>query len=490
MIPFIGYAPDADPVTPGVIINCSALIPTIRGYKGSPATVSQGIDTLGGQCYGAVLARNNDDTTRLIAGTSSKLQELSGTSWTDRTGATLNGLGTTDFWCFAQFGDAILATAKTEIPKFIESATTFANVTATAPKAAIVEVANNFTLLFDVNDQGALFDSADRPNGWWCAAKGGYTSYTPSGASEAATGTLHSTPGKITAAKAFGYQVIAYKLRSMYLGTYVGAPVIWDWQLIPGDAGALCNTAVVNVGTSEQPRHIFMGWDNFYQYAGGQAVPIGNLIKDAVFSELDYNNFSAVRTQHDRKAKVVRFYYPVSGGRTPDKCVVYNYITGKWGRDDRTIQAAVDYAATGITWDEIGDSVPTWDSFPSLPWDQAFLGAAGEYPAVFDSTNSLVTLTGPSAQSSITTGDYGDPQMYSTLIRVIPQFLSAPNTAQYAAFYRDNLADDLTTGQVATMSKGRFDVFHSARWHRGRFDMTGDFEIVGFTPQATEDGEE
>ncbi len=494
MIPFIGYAPDLDPTTPGIITNCSAIIPTIRGYKGAPAPASQSVATLGGQCYGAALIRKNDDTTRLIAGTSSTLKELSTGSWTSRTpdaaGSTLNGLGTTDFWCFAQFGDAILATAKTEIPKFLDSATTFANVTASAPKAAIVEVANNFTLLFDVNDQGALFDSANRPNGWWCAAKGGYTSYTPSGASEAATGTLHSSPGKITAGKAFGYQVIAYKLRSMYLGTYVGAPVIWDFQLIPGEAGALCNTAVVNVGTPEQPRHIFMGYDNFYQFAGGQAIPIGNPIKEAVFGELDYNNASAVRTHHDRKGKIVRFYYPVSGGRTPDKCVVYNYITGKWGRDDRVIQASVDYASAGITYDNLGSSYATFDALPNLPFDTAFLAAAGEYPAIFDTTNSLVTLTGPSSQASITTGDYGDPQMFSTVTRVIPQFFSAPNTAQMTNYYRNNLSDALTTGQTVTMSNGRFDVLRSARWHRARFDMTGDFEIVGFDPQANQDGEE
>lgn len=494
MIPFIGYAPDIDPTTPGVITNCSAIIPTVRGYKGAPAPASQGIAALSSQCYGAAAVRKTDDTTRIFAGEASKLSELSSTTWTNRTpdatGSTLNGLGTTDFWTFAQFDDATLATAKTEIPKFLTTATTFANVTASAPKAAIIEVVNNFTMLFNVSDQGGLFDSADRPNGWWCAAKGGYTSYTPSGVSEAATGTLHSTPGKITAGKAFGYQVVAYKLRSMYVGTYVGSPVIWDFQLVPGAAGALSQNVVVNVGTPEQPKHIFMGWDNFYEFTGGQAVPVGNELKDTVFREFNYSYYYAAKSLHDSKEGTIRFYYPVSSTITPERCVVYNYRTGKWGRDDRTIEATVDYIAPGLTYTNLGTSYTTYDSLPDIPYDVAFASVGAFQPSIFDTTHTLKTLSGTAVQSSITTGDYGDEQQFSTVTRVLPRFLTAPTSSTFTNYYRNTLSDSLTEDVVSVMSSGRFDFMRSARWHRGRFDMTGDHEIVGFTSQAVEDGEE
>ena len=493
MIPFIGFAPDLDPTVPGIITNCASLVPTLKGtFKGAPSAANQSINALAAQCYGATLVRKNDDTTRLIAGTSTGMFELSSTTWTTRTpdaaGSTLNGLGTSNFWTFSQFDDVCLAAAKTEIPKFLDTATTFANVTATAPKAAIVEVANNFTLLFDVNDQGALYDSLDRPNGWWCAAKGGYTSYTPSAATEAATGTLHSTPGKITAGRAFGYQCVAYKLRSMYLGTYVGAPVVWDWQLIPGAAGALSQNVVVNVGTPEQPKHIFMGFDNFYEFTGAQPVPIGDSLKLTVFGELNYQYYYACKSSHDPKNGIIRFYYPVASSNMSEKCVVYNYWTGKWGRDDRQIEATVDYIAPGITYDNLGNSYPTYDSFPNAPYDLAFLSISSSVPAFFDTSHTLKTLTGPSATSSVTTGDYGDPQEFSTVTRVIPKYLSAPNSATLTNFYKNNLSDSLTQDVTTTMSSGRFDFMRSARWHRGRFDQTGDHEIAGFTTVAVKDG--
>lgn len=495
MIPFLGYSPDLDPTTPGMMLNCSAIVPTVKGFKGAPSAVNLGIATLGGQCLGAFLLRKNDDTTRLFAATSSTMNELSGTSWTVRTpdssGSTLNGLGTGNNWCFTQFGDACLAAAKTEIPKFLTTATTFANVTASAPKAGIIEVANNFTLLFDVNDVSSLFDGADRPNGWWCAAKGGYTNYTPSGTTEAATGTLHSTPGKITAGRAFGYQVVAYKLRSMYLGTYVGNPLIWDFQLLPGTAGALSQNVVVNVGTPENPRHIFMGPDNFWQFAGGQALPIGNELKDTVFGELNINYYYAARALHDRKGKTVRFYYPSITSNTPDKCVVYNYQTGKWGRDDKQITETLQYAASTKTYNDIATDYTTYDTAEVRTYDTTFISITGdEQPAVFDTTNTLVTLNGASVQSSITLGDYGDPQTYSTVTRIIPQFLTAPESASFVNFYKDNLSDSRTSDQTTTMSSGRFDFLRSARWHSGRLDMVGDHEIVGINPQSVEDGEE
>jgi hypothetical protein len=498
MIPFLGYAPDLDPTIPGVMTNCSAIVPSAKGFKGAPTPVSVGLPALEAACFGAALMRKTDDTTRLFAGTSTKLFEAGTSSWTDRSG-TVTGLGTADQWRFAQFGDVSLAVAKTEILQALTTGSAFANATSTAPKGSIVETVNNFVFLFDVNDQGALFDSADRPDAWWCAAKGGHTSWAPSVTTEAATNNLRSTSGKITAGRRFGYQIIAYKLKSMYIGTYVGSGPIWDFQLLPGEAGALSQESVVSVGTPDDPKHIFMGFDNFYLFSGGRAVPIGNVtpqgfmspVKDTVFAELNTQYYYACKSLHDAKNSVVYFFYPVSSAVTPDKCVVYNYRTNRWGRDDRTIEQVVEYISAGITYDALGATYSTYDDFPNLSYDLAFASAQGSpLPAVFDTTHTVKTLTGVTANSSITTGDYGDPDRFTDLVRVTPQFLTAPTSASLVNFYKDNLSDSLTTDQTTSLSRGRFDFLRSSRWHRGRFDLVGNHEISGFTPRSTEDGEE
>jgi hypothetical protein len=52
------------------------------------------------------------------------------------------------------------------------------------------------------------------------------------------------------------------------------------------------------------------------------------------------------------------------------------------------------------------------------------------------------------------------------------------------------LSGTLVQRGTTSLSNGRFDVLASARWHRGKFDMTGDHEIAGFTPYSNEDAEE
>jgi hypothetical protein len=415
------------------------------------------------------------------------MAELSSTSWVAITGSTLTGLGGSDAWSFAQFGDATLFAAKTEIVKFITTSSVMANCTSTAPKGAIVETANNFVFLFNVQDQGSLYDSADRPHGWWCAGKGNYTSWTPSVVTEAATGSLTSTAGKITAARRFGYQIVAYKLRSMYIGTYVGAPSIWDFQLIPGEAGALSQSVVVNVGTPENPKHIFMGADNFYSFDGGRPVPIGNALKETIFREFNYQYYYVSKALHDITNKRIYFYYPSGSTGNPELCVVYNYLTGAWGRDDREIEETLQYIGTGLTYDELGSSNSTFEDLPEVPYDVAFAVSGALSPAIFDTSHTLNTLRGTGGTSSITTGDHGDDQQSFMLSRVRPQFLTAPASASFNHYYRQNLSDSLTTGATAALSSGRFDLHRSARWHRGVMTMIGDHEITGLSADLIPD---
>jgi hypothetical protein len=87
--------------------------------------------------------------------------------------------------------------------------------------------------------------------------------------------TLVSSQGSITAGRRFGSVIVVYKKNSMYLGVYVGPPTVWEFNLIQGDAGALSQEVVVNIGTAENPKHIFMGEDDFYVYDGSKPIRIG-----------------------------------------------------------------------------------------------------------------------------------------------------------------------------------------------------------------------
>jgi hypothetical protein len=486
-VPVFGYAPDFDSKIPGILTDCSALVPSQKGMKGAPSPQTRLLPALASACRGAGLQRKLDDSTRLIAGTATKLYEAGSTSWTDRTRAVGGDytLGSNDRWSFAQRGDVTFAATKSDILQSSSSGA-FANNAANAPKAAVVFVANGFIFLLDVIDQGAIYDSTERTHGWWAAKTSG--TWTPSIANEAYTGELTSTPGKSTAGRSFGVTAIVCKERSMYQGVYAGQAG-WEFTQIPGDAGSLTNESIVDVGTADNPILLMMGYADFFLYDGSRPVPIGNPVKETVFAELNRAWTQACMALHDRKNNRVYFYYSAGSAITPNRCVVYNYKTNTWGRDDRTVEAVVEWTLPGVTYDNLGALYSTYNDLPNLSYDTAFLATGTPAPSVFNTSHVLQTLDGVSTSSSMTTGDYGSDEFLSLLSRVQPEFLVKPANGQMLNYHRDNIGASLNSDQTVFMdSKGRFDVMRSAYWHRERFDFTGEVELSGIRAEMQEDG--
>lgn len=481
-VKLLGYAPDADPTMPGIIVDCAAWVPSYKGYEAAPSPQATTVTSaLAAACRGSAVLRKLDESTRLFAGTATKLYEASGANWTDRTRASGGdySLGTETRWRFTQFGDVTIAAAKTDILQSSSSGA-FANLAAGAPKASVVETVGQFVFVGDINDQASLGPYGDSPDRWWCSAKGDHTSWTLNAATECTSGRLTSSPGKIRAMRRFGERIVAYKHRSMFVGEYRGAPQVWNFVEVPGSAGAACQEVVVNVGTPEEPKHIFMGFDDFYEFNGASVRPIGDQwVKKAVFNTLNKAYAESATALHDVINSRVYFFYPVSSSVNPDKCVVYNYKTRKWGRDDRQVEATVEYISPGLTYDDLGATYSTYDSLPSLTYDSSFWVSGFPIAAVFNTSHQIRTLDGTPWDSSFTLGDMGDENVWSMIYRAKPRFLTAPSTASMVNFYRENLGDSLTQGETTPISSGRFDVMQEARWHRFRFDFNGSVEIPG-----------
>ena len=476
-LPFLGYAPDADPTILGVLTNCSAVIPTTKGVKGAPSPITTPLAALASTCQGACVVTKLDGTSRFFAGMSSQINEAGVSTWSN-VSATVYALSSTSRWRFAQQGNVTLAVNNTST--ICASTGSAFTVLGSAPVAALVEVVNQFVIVANT-----LASSQT----WQCSALGDYTNWTNSIATQAVSGTLQGSPGPITGLKRFGDAVIAYKKGSMYFGTYVGAPVVWNFVQIPGEAGAMSQEAIVNIGTPENPKHIFMGNEDFYVFDGSRPVPIGNnRLKVKVFGELLQSRYYACCALHDKVNGLVYFYYPVSDSVWPDHCVVYNYRTDKWGVDDRQIECTTEYVSGSLTYDTLGNSYATYDALPSSTYDLAFLNASQAQPAIFKTDHKAYTLSGASGSTSITTGDYGDDDKFITVRRVRPRFITAPTSAAITHFYRNSLGDSLTNGGSANLSSGKFDVLRDARWHRFQIDFVGNWEAPGFSYDAEDSG--
>ncbi len=479
IVKLLGYAPDADPTILGVITNCSGVVPSLKGMKGAPSPAITPLSTLAATCQGSAVLGKLDSSTRFFAGTGTKLYEAATSVWTDVSRSAAYTANSTQRWRFAQSGNVSIAGNGADTLQASVSSGAFSCI-AGAPIAAIVQSVGKFVfgLNISTNAQGVQW-----------SALNDYTNWTPSIATQAGSDSITASPGPITAGRRFGNTLVVYKKNSMFLGVNVGPPNIWEFSQIPGDAGAMSQESVVNVGTSENPKHIFIGENDFYIYDGSKPIPIGtNRVKETVFNQLLQSRYYACATLHDRVNSRVYFYYPVSDSSLPDHCVVYNYRTDKWGVDDRQIEVPVEYVTPGITWDSLGSNYSTWDSLPNLPWDLAFLNASQALPAVFGTDHLVRTFTGAAANTSFTSGDHGDDEQLTTITRVRPRFITAPSSATLTNFWKNSSGDTLTSDMTTSLMSGKFDLLREARWHRFSFNLVGDWEMSGFDPEAEKSG--
>lgn len=480
IVHLLGYQPDNDPTLIGVLTNCSGVVPSLKGMKGAPSPADTGMATLAATCQGAAVLTKLDGTTRFIVGTGKNLYEQGASTWTNVSRAATYTTSGTARWRFAQQENVSFAANGADTIQASVSTGAFSCI-AGAPVASIVETVGKFVF--------ALNTSTNVHGVQW-SALGDYTDWAASIATQAGSDTLEETAGPITAGRRFGSTLMVFKKNSLFIGVNVGPPVIWEFGLVPGAAGAMSQEVVVNIGTPENPKLIFMGEDDFYLYDGSRPIPLGtNRVKTEVFGTLLGSRYYACTALHDRTNNLVYFYYPTVDSVSPNKCVVYNYRTDKWGVDDRQVEATTDYVSAAVSYGGLGALYSTYGDFPDLSYGLAFLGSTQIRPAIFNTSHEVKTLTGPATSSSFITGDLGDDSQFTTATRVWPRFITEPTAATMTHFYKNTSGGSLTTGDTVTLTDGKFDFIWSARWHRLQFAFTGDWEMSGFKPEWVKGGD-
>ncbi|MGE5452428.1 MAG: hypothetical protein ACM3VZ_11380 [Acidobacteriota bacterium] len=466
MTQLVGFAPDADPTTAGVVTDCTNMIPAVVGMESAPsAATPSGVPALAAACQGAAVVSKLDDTRRVFAGTATKMYELVAGVWTDRSRVG-NYTGTTDtVWSITQFGDATLCSNKTELIQR-STAGAFADI-ATAPKAKVIFSAGAFVMALNIND------GTDKPDGWACCAVYDDTSWTPSVSTQATTGRLVATAGPINAGAKLGEYAVAYKARSIYLGQYVGAPVVWDWIQVPGgEAGCVGQSALCDLGG----QHFFVGEDNFWLFDGTRPVPLS----DGVIRSWFFNNSSQVYKYKttcifDKATNRVWVFYVSRNGTYLDSAVVYHVLTKQWGVADMSIEAAVQFVSEAATIDGLTGTI---DTLPNVAFDSQYWLAGGRSLSIFNTSHQLQSLTGLSTTSSITTAHFGDNNTLTVLDMIRPRFIKSPSSATSVSFGVINAGDTFTQGTTSTLTNGKFDARQCARWHKAVLSFTGSTQIA------------
>ena len=388
--------------------------------------------------------------------------------------------GTDDLWSFAQFGNTTIASNGANV---IQSSVTgdFADI-AGAPTAKIVYSVGSFVMALNVND------GAEKPNGWHCCAAFNVSDWTESTTTQSASGQLVASPGSITAGARLGEYAIAYKARSIYLGQYVGAPVVWDWtQIAGGDAGCVGKDALCDIDGA----HFFVGPDNFWLFDGTRPQPFGDKqIRQWFYNNSDSANLFKTQCHYDKQQNRIWIFYPSAGSSVLDSTIVYHLKNGQWGRADRGIQSVLTFIQPGVTYGTLDTIAATYSGLPEASYNSMFWLAGAHTMAVFNGSNQLQTFTGTPGTSYFTTGDAGDDGIVTTLKQVRLRFATgySPTTATIETLHKMNSGDVPMVGVTNSINDGKFDVLRSARWHRATVTFTGRVRVTGINPELVPAG--
>lgn len=488
-VEIIGFAPDADPTTPGVLVDCDAIIPSEKGWRALPGR------NLVDNDWNSTVAALPDAEIRgvgafrqglfqqVFAGTSEKIFALRFYSpttaaaqyagWEDMSRSGGYTLSVSDgMWMFEGFGDYVIAAMGSA---FYANAVTLQAASALAvafadipdgPAACIVVVASRFVMALNLDGI---------PDGWKCCARDNHTDWTLSVATGCAQGRLVEAPGPITAAIAFDDDILAFKEDGFWIGRYAGAPEIWVWNKQAVAAGCVGPHAVTK---APDGMVYFVGRAGLFSWDGSVATPLMAGTLQRWWTNLTSPISEGTHTEcvYDEPRNIV---WIATQAGPADVLLAYHVPTKRWGKT--------------------ASSTRTWDLIFSLPVNfsdtSAFLfgyAPADRTIGLFDTSHRMCALAGPSASvtgvptPTFTTGDFGDVSVDTELNAARVKFTSAPDSATCTPMHRAALDATLTTAAAVSRASGtgRFDLWQIDRWHRLRFDLQGDVEFTGYAIDA------
>lgn len=473
VIPFADWLPD-QPDLGNKGITAKNVIPWKTGYKKFPA-YSAYSTALTARFQGGCFARDKDSNVYNYSGDATKLYRLSGTTQTDasRLAGGAYSTASDDWWEFAQWGETVIATNYADAPQVITmGSANFAALSGSPPKARHIAVVRDFVVLGNVND-GTKYTNRVQ----WSGINDS-TSWAVSAATQADYQDLQGDGGWIQ--KIVGGEFgLVFQERAIWRMTYVGSPVIFQFDLVERARGTFAPQSVVAWGNMV----FFLSDDGFYAMVGGApAQPIGDGKVDRYFLN-DYQSaalsYSRITGTIDPVNKLVMWSYPGSGSAssTPNKILCYNWVYGKWSIIEQEIEGFVRYAASGYTLDSLDSLSGSIDALTTSLDSRAYTGGSMSL-AGYNTSHKLGTFTGTAMAATVDTGEVELNPGYRTMITELTPLVDGLSVS-ISIRERNNLYDTATYGTATAQNAyGVVPAISNARYHAFRCTTSGDFNFI------------
>lgn len=486
LIPFGELMPDMGDFEAGGALVAKNCLPYGQKYKPLEA-IAETTNALASACKGSFAYRDSAGTVTIFAGTATKLYKLSGTSWTDVTRAVGGNysLGTDNFWRFVPFGNLIIATNYVDdIQVFdITSSTNFSQMSATAPRCRDLAVVANFLVCIDtVDGDGARgfrvrWSPIANPQGVWGSIPATQTDFQD----------IYDTVYSNSYITDFGEFGVIVQGRSMYRMDYVGGDDIFDFHKIVKGQGSLITRGNIYNGAS-----IFLRCeDGFYEFNGGQMLPIGDKKIDAYFrtnfnEAYDFN----LNCNIDPIRKLVMWSVPHTDatGGLPNKLYCFNWVDRRWSIIDQECEFLFSFISTGYTLEGLDAISASLDALPYSLDSRAWTGGKTVLGA-FTSNHKLGLFTGSPMTATLQTSEVRLNPTGRALLENITPFVEG-GTVTGRVGYRDMLSDAVswTVSTSINPFTGDIDFTKSSTFFRAELTISGSWTIAHGIGVQIQDG--
>ena len=455
------------------------VLPLAKGYKSLAGFQALSGTGLTGSALGLFTSFSASGSTN-YAGDATKLYQMdSSLVFQDKSKAGGYNNSTTenarDFWAFTQFGSNIIATNFADnIQKFEEGVdSTFSDLVSL--KAKYIAVIRDFVVSGYTTESSTTYNQRVK----WSGINDSST-WTPSQATQSGFQDIVGSHGNIQAIVGGESAGVIFMEKAIYRMSYVGVPLIFQFDKIADNIGAFAPKSVASYGN----QIFFLAQDGFYKLTGAQQLePIGNGKVDNFFFDDLSSNLDGITSAVDPNNSIVVWSYRGSGatGTTNNKLLIYNYAVNKWstgsGQDLEFIASASQEAFNTLeSLDVLGDLDNLPRSLDSYFYREGVVGLAG-----FNSANKFGKFIANSLSATVDTTEFeGAEGKRSTLINCRPIVDGTTNTSvTITPITRQSQLDTTTTGSaVSTNDTGTCPLRSTSRYHRIRVNVTGNFNTM------------
>lgn len=397
MIPIGEYRPDLPDFGNSGATVALNVIPAAASYR-PLAGLDPYSAPLAARCQGAYATRDSNGVVHNFAGDATRLYLLNSQVWTDVSRATGGPYATPvdGAWSFAQFGDLVIAMNGVDVPQKwqLGNSTRFEALGGAPPVARCAAIVRDFLVMGRVSGYAnrVQWSAIDNAEDWTISAT------TQADAQDLPDG------GWVQGIVGGEYGTILQE-RSIKRMTYVGAPVVFQFDEIARNRGAVADGSIATFESTT----FFLDTDGLFALVDGrQVVPIGDQKVDKTFwRTVNQSHLHRINAAIDPINKLYVLSYPGqdSADGTPNRLLIYNWTAARWSEAE--IEAEIVYRS-------LSGASHTLDSLDSVSGSLDALGfsldsrvwAGGMVLlSAFDRQHRLCLFTGPSLPAMIETGE-------------------------------------------------------------------------------------